>query len=203
MRRLGAGGIQRFPSDAALVAGVLEGQPDCFDVLYERYFPAVLRFVGRRVHDRAEAEDVTQEVFLQVFLGLAGFEGRSTLRTWILGIAFNQVSRHFRRRRVTLADVYPVDAEALGGSAAGEQAAEDRVDAARAIKVCEHAFHEQLSEHQRQVFWMYYAERLTIDAIADRTGASGSAVKTALCRSRQKLMSPVRNMVHGLAGATG
>jgi RNA polymerase sigma-70 factor (ECF subfamily) len=205
-----SGGQARFErcgsSDADLVAGVVEGQADSFDALYERYFDAVFRFVFRRVRDRSEAEDVTQEVFLQVFRGLAGFEGRSSLRTWILGIAFNQACRQFRRRRIQLVDIDPVDADALRGSVDGGQAAtaaEGRIDAVRAVEACQRVFGERLSEHQRQVFVMYYGERLPIDAIAARTGRSSAAVKTTLCRSRRKLMCPVRSVVQGSAGGMG
>ncbi len=69
-----------------------------FAQVYAQYFDFVWRFAAHRGVPRAALDDVTQEVFLIVHRQLAGFEGRSTLRTWIAGITFNFVRGHLRKR---------------------------------------------------------------------------------------------------------
>ena len=87
-----------WESDAELVASILAGSRGDFELLYETYFPRVYRFAQRRLHDSAESEDVTQEVFLAVFHSLPSFRGTSSLLVWIFGITRNTVNRRFRRR---------------------------------------------------------------------------------------------------------
>ena len=63
----------------------------------------------KRLGDAVEAEDVTQEVFLQTYRSLGSYQGRSTLLTWMFGIAHNQVRRRFRRKAPSLVRLDDVD----------------------------------------------------------------------------------------------
>ncbi|MBW2244543.1 MAG: RNA polymerase sigma factor [Deltaproteobacteria bacterium] len=106
--------------DLDLVRDALAGDAMAFQALHDRYRPRVLRYVQSRMRDAAEADDVTQEVFLRMHKGLDRFEGRSSFSTWILGIARNESlfrMRTLRRRRARevveehdgLAEVVPLD----------------------------------------------------------------------------------------------
>ena len=86
------------PEDAALIKSVLAGADGGFDTLYSRYERRIYYYALKRLGSPFDAEDITQEVFLQVLRGLSKFEGRSTLLTWMFGIAHNQVCRRYRRR---------------------------------------------------------------------------------------------------------
>ncbi|MBF0325797.1 MAG: sigma-70 family RNA polymerase sigma factor [Alphaproteobacteria bacterium] len=57
----------------------------------------MFRFILKQVGDRADAEDLTQEAFLQAFRGFESFQGRSLPSTWLFGIAVNVVRTHLRR----------------------------------------------------------------------------------------------------------
>ena len=91
-----------WTSDAELVTRILEGSQEHFELLYTTYFPRVFRFAMKRLGDRREAEDVTQEVFFTVFNGIDRFEGKSSLLVWIFGITRNTVNRRFRKSRPRL-----------------------------------------------------------------------------------------------------
>ena len=69
-----------WSSDEEIVARVLSGDREAFDLLYETYFPRVYRFALKRLRDPAEAEDVTQEVFMTVHRVLGSFQGNSSLK---------------------------------------------------------------------------------------------------------------------------
>src|SRR4051812_45143312 len=70
--------------------------PPSFDAIYEEHFDFVWRSVGRLGVDAAAVEDAAQDVFVIAHRRLAGFEGRSSVKTWLFGIAL-RVSRDHRR----------------------------------------------------------------------------------------------------------
>ncbi|MEZ4289635.1 MAG: sigma-70 family RNA polymerase sigma factor [Myxococcota bacterium] len=90
-------------------------------------FPRVFAFILKRIGDRAEAEDLTQETFVQLYRSLGSFEGRSSLLTWTFGIAHNVCSRYYRHCSRWM--VGPKDARTLEERPV-EAAVEQQVDAA-------------------------------------------------------------------------
>src|SRR5215471_4782692 len=79
----------RQTDDAALLARLRDGDESAFDDAVTRFYPAMLAVARGYVRERAVAEEVVQEAWLGVLRGLSRFEGRSTLRTWILQIVAN------------------------------------------------------------------------------------------------------------------
>lgn len=73
------------------------GEEAAFDLVVSRYGPAMLRFARLQMRDRAVAEEVVQETWLRVLRGLDGFEGRSSLRTWIFAVLANCARRRGER----------------------------------------------------------------------------------------------------------
>jgi RNA polymerase sigma-70 factor (ECF subfamily) len=76
--------------DAPLLARLRRGDEEAFLALVERYGPLMLRVALTHVRSRAIAEEVVQDAWLGVLDGLDGFQGRSTLKTWILRILVNR-----------------------------------------------------------------------------------------------------------------
>jgi len=75
--------------DRRLVAGLRAGDEAAFEELIERYHPSLVRLAMSFVSSRAVAEDVAQDAWLGVLRGIGGFQGRSSLRTWIYRILVN------------------------------------------------------------------------------------------------------------------
>ncbi len=96
-------------SDAALVAACGAGDPDALGVLYDRYAQDVYRFLSRLTYvDADEAEDLMQEAFLAAFRSAGRFEGKSSVKTWLFGIAANLAksrARSGRRGRLARSEV--------------------------------------------------------------------------------------------------
>jgi RNA polymerase sigma-70 factor (ECF subfamily) len=88
--------------EAELVEALRRGDQAVFADLVERWSPGLLRLARMHVPSQAVAEDVVQETWLAVLRGIDGFEGRSSLRTWVLGILLNQARSHGRRERRSL-----------------------------------------------------------------------------------------------------
>jgi RNA polymerase sigma-70 factor, ECF subfamily len=82
--------------EAALVEELRAGSEEAFAWLLARYHQPIFSLLARTVHDRADAADLTQEVFVKVFRGVGGFQGQSSLRTWIYRIALREASNQRR-----------------------------------------------------------------------------------------------------------
>jgi RNA polymerase sigma-70 factor, ECF subfamily len=88
------------PEETELVARLLAGDEDAFAMLVDRHHAAMVRLAMTYVRSRAVAEEVAQDAWLGVFRGLASFEGRSTLRTWLYRIVVNRaISTGLHERR--------------------------------------------------------------------------------------------------------
>lgn len=82
--------------EAALIAELQAGSEEAFAWLISRYHQPIYSLLARTLHDRADAADLTQEVFVKVFRGVARFHGESSLRTWIYRIALHEASNQRR-----------------------------------------------------------------------------------------------------------
>jgi len=88
-------------TDIELLRCLGDGCSDCFTLLFHRYFRQVFALAYRIIRDRAEAEDVLQEVFLAVYLLQERFDpSRGSVRTWILHYAYFKALLRMRYLRV-------------------------------------------------------------------------------------------------------
>jgi RNA polymerase sigma-70 factor (ECF subfamily) len=86
--------------EARLIDGLRAGDERAFAVLVDLHAPAMLRVARGYVPSREIAEEVVQEAWIAVLKGIAGFEGRSSLRTWLFAVMINIAkSRGIRERR--------------------------------------------------------------------------------------------------------
>jgi RNA polymerase sigma-70 factor (ECF subfamily) len=88
----------RRESDADLVNRALAGEPDAFARLFHTHKGRVYAICLRMTNNPADADDLTQEAFVQAFRKLATFRGQSALSTWLHHVAVNTALMHFRRR---------------------------------------------------------------------------------------------------------
>ena len=84
--------------DAETLRLAQEGNEDALGALYQRHKTTVYSLCLRMTGNTAEAEDLTQDVFLQVFRKLGAFRGESALSTWIYRVAVNTVLMRFRKK---------------------------------------------------------------------------------------------------------
>ncbi len=104
----------RCDSDAHLVRRAQQGDSDAFAALFQRHKTRIYSVCLRMTNNTAEAEDLTQDAFLQVFRKLSTFHGDSALSTWLYRIAVNTVLMHFRKkalRQISLDEPYSQDAK--------------------------------------------------------------------------------------------
>jgi RNA polymerase sigma factor (sigma-70 family) len=84
-----------------------------FEQFVERYYQWLLRFVGRKVATREQAEDLLHDALLDAYAGLRQFRGEATLSAWVLGVLSNKIRRHYRNQTRALMmidpDILPTD----------------------------------------------------------------------------------------------
>lgn len=88
----------QYSSDVEMVRKAQQGDSDAFAALFYAHRPRVYSLCLRMTNNTAEAEDLTQDAFLQVFRKLATFRGDSALSTWLYRVAVNTVLMHFRKK---------------------------------------------------------------------------------------------------------
>ena len=174
--------------DRALVERVIGGDPAAFSEIYESYFPRVYAFTLKRIGDPAEAEDLTQETFVQLYRSLPSFEGRSSLLTWTFGIAHNVCSRYFRHCSRWM--VGPKDARELDDKPV-DATIERKVDAGRVLVRCDQVLEANRRPAHQEIFHLRYGGSHSIRTIAEKVGKSNEAVKVSLRRSRAVLSSHI------------
>jgi len=170
--------------DLELVREVVAGASGSFDELHRLYRDRVFAFALRRLRDAAEAEDVCQDVFLQIFKSIESFEGRSSLLTWIFGITHHQICRRYRRRTPLMLSL---DAPEAAEMCADDVPSDRLVDASRALESCGRVLEEKVTEAQREVFQLHYRRNCSTRDIAEQLGKSRQAVKISLFRTRRTL----------------
>jgi RNA polymerase sigma-70 factor, ECF subfamily len=91
-----AGTLTLATEEAALIEELQAGSEEAFAWLIAHYHQPIFSLLARTVRNRADAADLTQEVFVKVFRGIKGFHGESSLRTWIYRIALREASNQRR-----------------------------------------------------------------------------------------------------------
>lgn len=175
---------ERRRQDQEIVNGILAGDADAFTKLHELYAQRIYRFAVKRLGDPTEAEDVVQDVFLEVHRCLASWEGRSALLTWMFGIAHHQLCRRFRKKTPIGVPMEQLEARP---PEAPEVPADRRLEAQRTLEACADALDEDVSDAQREIFDHYYGQNLATKEIAEVLGKSNQAVKISLFRTRRAM----------------
>src|SRR5215831_16669107 len=97
-----AGEPAQSASDLELARAAAAGSSAAFEKLYEQHHRRVYSLCLRMLGNASQAEDLTQEVFLQVYKKISSFRGDSAFTTWLHRLTVNQVLMHFRKRGVKL-----------------------------------------------------------------------------------------------------
>jgi RNA polymerase sigma-70 factor, ECF subfamily len=107
----------RRREDDELVGRTRRGDMEAFEALYRRHSSAIFGLALRMLQNRADAEDMLQEIFLQAYDRLGSFEGRSAFGTWLYRLSVNRCLDHLRSRGAKeQSRTEPLTPELPGGS---------------------------------------------------------------------------------------
>ena len=168
--------------DARLVSAVLQRDRKAMAEFVSRHTDSVYGYVRHRLVPRTDlVDDLVQEVFLAALKGLRGFSGRSSLRSWLLGIARLRVADHYRKT-LRRDEVFDETEDPVSGPASFPEF-EDELDRHR-LKERTRRILSQLPEPYAYVLlWRYWDRRSAREISAD-TGRTEKAVERLLARAR-------------------
>lgn len=188
-------------SDDALIDAVLAGEGSAFGTLMDRYQDRVFRLVSRFTRDHGEAEDLAQEVFVQVFKAIDQFRGDAKLSTWVYRIAVNLCknrSKYLARRHAgeqdeleAVAERVPLH-EAKGVTASDVSRPDEAFDGHEVEAVVQRCI-AKLEPDFREVLVLRDVEDLSYEEIAQITGLPDGTVKSRIFRARAQLKACVES----------
>ena len=161
-----------------------------FDEVYERFRRPIWRLARRLTESDDDAFDATQEIFLRVWRGLAGFRGESKLSTWVFQIAWNYLRGYHRRRGRHLNAVAEKSDEIVARAPDPSPGPERRVVSSDLLDRVTAAM-DDLPEHYRVVVWLRDGEDLSYREIADVLDLPIGTVRSRLARARSALKKAV------------
>ena len=170
-------------SDLDLARAAAAGDSAAFESIYEQHHKRVYSLCLRMLGNASQAEDLTQEVFLQVFKKIGSFRGDSAFTTWLHRLTVNQVLMHFRKRGVKLehtseeGDFTNVVETPLGSTRRISMV--DKLALEKAIS--------ELPPGYRTVFVLHDVEGYEHEEIADMLGVSIGTSKSQLHKARMRL----------------
>ena len=179
--------------EAEAIGQAQHGVGAAFEYLYKAYCRRVYNLCLRIIKNRAEAEDLTQQVFLQLFRKISTFRGESGFSTWLHRVTVNIVLMHMRRKKP--AEILFEDLERRGSDDEGPRehgssdtsmfGAIERLNLMRAIR--------KLPRGYKQVFLLHDVIGYEHSEIAGLLGCSTGSSKSQLHKARKRL----RRLVQG------
>jgi RNA polymerase sigma-70 factor (ECF subfamily) len=167
--------LDREHAEVALAAA---GDRRAFERLYRTHVDRVYSLCARMVNDRLRAEELTQDVFVRVWMKLGQFRGQSTFGTWLHRLAVNVVLNERKTDKRRMNRVEDVEEfEELGGGKA------DR-DTSPALAIDLEAAIALLPPGARKVFVLHDVEGFTHEEIGEMLGVTPGGTKAQLHRAR-------------------
>lgn len=187
----------RRASDESLVDRVREGDRLAFEELYQRYFKRIYGFLDRRLGNRADTEETTQEVFVNVFSSLHSYRGEAPFAAWIFGLTRRTLSGRFKRKRHPTVPLFEDDDDALTASLVGdgpshrtpEATPHEHYEMTERAAHLRRTFENELSPEQQRLFELHHLESMPIAEIARTLSKSEDSVKSTLYRTRKILLA--------------
>jgi len=179
-------------TDNEMIRSVLQGNQDNYRYLMEKYQQMVFRTCIGFVHNKDDADDLTQDVFIQAYQGLPRFKADSAFSTWLYGIAVNASLNKVRKsplknflQRIENYTGKKNEQEALVSVSTGEDP-ENMLIRQEQIEAVRHAL-DTLPENQRTAIILSKYDDLSQKEISEIMNTTEGAVEALLQRAKKNL----------------
>jgi RNA polymerase sigma-70 factor, ECF subfamily len=175
--------VDASAGDFELCRLAAEGSLPAFEIIYQRHHRRVYSLCLRMTNSQTEAEDLTQEVFIQLFRKIGSFRGDSAFSTWLHRLTVNQVLMYFRRRSVKnekVSEDGEMPEQTVTGSAnPNRMQVVDRIALKNAVSLLPNGY--------KSVFLLHDVQGYEHEEVARRLGISIGTSKSQLHKARLKL----------------
>jgi len=173
--------MTRAADEASLIGQIAGGDETALRALFARHQARVFRFIQRLVRNEAVAEEITNEVFVEVWRNARNFEGASSATTWILSIAHHRAVSSLRKRRE---ETWDEDAAAaLLDPGDDPEVAAQKADRSAILRRCLDA----LSPEHKGIIDLVYYHELSIGEASEVLHIPENTVKTRMFYARKRL----------------
>jgi RNA polymerase sigma-70 factor (ECF subfamily) len=178
-------------TDEALVEAIVKTNDTLlFEVLYDRFASLVYNKCYSFANGEDEAKDLTQDVFLRVYVKLGSFKGKSKFSTWLYAFTYNHCVNYVTRNTAKKIEKQSVSSDSI------ENIGED-VDSIKEFDNMrvEHLqkVMEMISPDEKMILLLKYQDNLSIKELASALEIGESAVKMRLKRAKEKLVQKYNN----------
>jgi RNA polymerase sigma-70 factor (ECF subfamily) len=177
---------QALQGDRALVIGLKAGSANAAIQTYRKFARRIFRVVQRSMGPSADAEDITQEIFMRVYARVHLLRDPDALSSFVLSVAIRVIKWQLRQRRVRRIMHLSVDGRTPDVVVPGED-----IEGRQALMRLYNGL-DKLSANERTVFVLKHIEGMDLQEIADAENASLSTVKRRLRRAQAQLASDNR-----------
>lgn len=171
-------------SDEQLIEWVASGDASCLGTLFERHHRGVYRFCLQMTHNPESAEDVVQEVFMNVLRKAHTFRHEGTFKSWLYNVARNATLGYLRKNK-RHAQMAPLD-DQREAMLVDHLSAEQVAEGTQKINKLEKAL-AMLPEHFREVIWLGRFEFATFEELARALGCKTGTARVRMHRAMQQL----------------
>lgn len=175
--------------DLNLIHRAKIGDMSAYNELYQNYYQFVYRYAWKLSKNEADARDITQEVFLQVYKSLPSLRDEALFVPWLRKITNSKCQMIFRKNKDILYDSDQISSE-LGREKRKEFVPQDYIRFMSDKEILAYLL-LQLSEKRRTVLEMYYLQQLSMNEIAEMMGVNVTTVKGRLHEARKALLKVV------------
>lgn len=185
--------MEAIIAEKKLIQRILGGEVSFFSKIVDSHQNKIRSYIAKRCSNNADAEDITQEIFIAAYKNLSQYDTGKPFSAWLFGIARNKSNEHFRKaQRVPI----PVDMEEVA-----EVCHLDSPDSLLTLEEKTKQFWQEakrlLSEEQFTAIWLKYQSDLSVIEISEALQVSLSNAKIHLFRARKKLANS--NLIHQIA----
>ena len=186
-------------ADEALVVRAKNGDMGAFESLVASYRNEVFALSYHFVHEREEAWDISQEVFIKAFRHLKGFRGDAGFKTWLLRITANQCKDYLKKRKLKTVPLEGLNGAGAPSSSPTPRAQLERNELAEAIRIAVDA----LPIKHRTAFVLREFEGLSYEEMAQVMHCRQGTVMSRLHHARKKLQNSLQRMGIDHSGVHG
>lgn len=185
--------------DEDIIAYVLKGKGELFSILVERYQTKVYSTAYNYTHDREEAMDLTQEVFIKVYNNLHSYKSKALFSTWLYRITVNRCIDWTRKKRLQTVSALQDGEDETGiydtivDSSWDPEETVVRQEDAESIR----AIVEELPEIYKTAIILYYFEDFSPKEIAEIIEVPRRTVETRLFRAKNMLKLRLEKLRYG------
>jgi len=173
-------------TDVDLISRIARKDRLALRSFFARYHMRLYRYLVRLTQNDALAEELVNEVFLNVWRKAGGFQGKSAVSSWLFSIAHNRAISELRKRTEESLD--EAAAMAVEDDADTPETVSMKADKANAIRRCL----DLLSTDHREVIDLAYYQDKSVKEVAEIVGVPENTVKTRMFHARQKLSVHLR-----------